>query len=292
MIMPPRKPSRPASKGSSSHSAGKGGAPGGGRKNPSRGGVKTRRPRSKPRSAALPEPPTPEEVTARCAAMGRELSDGQAKRLAEYLTMLQKWNKVMNLVGPAAWPDMLTELIEDSWHLADFLEGLAEKGLIRRDGVALDLGAGAGIPGIPLRIFQKNDSEPGSREDSWERCTYRLVEIREKRTLFLGNVLAMVDLPGTKVAAGKAEAALDCAREEQGGAALVLSRAFMPWRECLDFVRGGISPDGCLVFMTLEPAPGEEEYAGSGWKLVTSHRYRAAGKDRYFWVFSPRAASM
>ncbi len=111
-----------------------------------------------------------------------------AQALAGYLELLMKWNRVMNLVGTRTWQATFRTLIVDSLHLARFLRSLP----LPEAPETWDLGAGAGLPGIPLRAV-------------WQVGIYHLVDAREKRTLFLSNVLARHPLPGTVVFRGRVE---------------------------------------------------------------------------------------
>lgn len=108
--------------------------------------------------------------------------------LADYLQLLCRWNRAMNLVGARHWRDAMQRLVADSFHLADFLDGLP----LPEEPLCWDLGSGAGLPAIPLRMV-------------WRRGTCWLVEAREKRALFLSTVLARVPLPGTRVFRGRVE---------------------------------------------------------------------------------------
>jgi 16S rRNA (guanine527-N7)-methyltransferase len=63
-------------------------------------------------------------------------------KLIHYLHLLNKWNKAFNLSGVTSISDML------AWHL---LDSLAVMPHIRGSRI-LDIGSGAGLPGIPLAI--------------------------------------------------------------------------------------------------------------------------------------------
>ena len=93
--------------------------------------------------------PSSRDVAQAASRLGRELTGSQADGLAAYLGLLQTWNRKINLVGPARWPEMLEGLVADSWHLAELLAGLD----LPPQPVTFDFGAGAGIPGVPLRLF-------------------------------------------------------------------------------------------------------------------------------------------
>ena len=202
------------------------------------------------------------ETLALARELGMDLTESQGAQLAAYLGLLTRWNRAMNLVGPRHWRDIMSELVTDSMHLAQVLR----EAPLPLEPLVLDLGAGAGIPGIPLRIL-------------WPRGDYRLVERRGKRALFLGWVLAAVPLGNTTVFEGDAGDILDETRAD-----VVVSRAFLPWRELLQLVEGRLAEAGLVVVMGKEPPPAQ---LPEGWRCLTVREYQAAGKDRCIWVLRP-----
>jgi 16S rRNA (guanine527-N7)-methyltransferase len=166
----------------------------------------------------------------------------------------------MNLVGPATWPEILETLVQDSWHLADLLHTIEP-----RPGQTLDLGAGAGLPGIPLRVF-------------WQQGEYFLVEPRQKRALFMEQAAAHMKLPRTKVICARMEA-LPPARRE---ADLIVSRAFMPWQKLLGAVKSYLAPQGRVLVMSNETSADTVE----GYSLELVRDYTVAGKKRFFRLFA------
>ena len=207
------------------------------------------------------------DVLSEAGSLGLGPTEAQAGKLAAYLDLLEKWNRSTNLVGPRTWREMFSTLVLDSFHLAGFLETLP----LPEAPLCLDLGAGAGLPGIPLRAL-------------WQRGTYHLVEVREKRAAFLRVCLGTLKLPGTLVFAGRAQDAA----QKLGPADLVLSRAFLPWPELLPLARPMLAPGGKLVVLANEPPPG----LPGGWRLTAQLDYEAAGKPRYFWGLEPESISM
>jgi len=211
--------------------------------------------------------PDPRQVAEAAQELGRALDEAQAAALATYLGLLEKWNAKTNLVGPRTWRAMLAELVADSWHLADLLSGLD----LPPDVVTLDFGAGAGIPGVPLRVF-------------WQAGSYVLVEPRTKRVAFLRQCLAMMRLPRTEVFEGRAEAL----RRE---ADICLSRAFQPWREFLGtagrHARGGEPP--LAVVFSNEAAP--DGPVPHGYGLALARAYPSRGRTGYIWIFGPSISS-
>ena len=210
--------------------------------------------------------PSVGDIAQAAERIGCELTDEQAAITLEYLKLLKVWAKKMNLVGAKDWRGMI-DLFIDSWKLADFLESLD----IPESPLTLDLGAGAGLPGVPLRAV-------------WQKGTYHLVEIREKRTIFLNVALSRLQLPRTEVVRERAENL----EAPHIPADIILSRAFMPWEKLLPFVRPLLTQTGTVVMLSNDPPP---DKVPDGWKRVGSSRYEARGETDYFWAFTPDMAS-
>ena len=212
-----------------------------------------------PRTSASPRV-TPEDVSALCRDLGFSLSGAASESLAVYLGLLGKWNRVMNLVGPRDWRDILSGLIVDSFHLAGFIRALP----LPPAPECRDLGAGAGLPGIPLRML-------------WQEGSYTLVEAREKRALFLRTVLASCPLPGVSVFQGRAEAFMAV----RGPAHLTVSRAFLPWEKVLALVEEYTKPGGYCLFLTLTPLPAA---LPQGWEAAAEQAYTVGNDQRWLWA--------
>ncbi len=196
------------------------------------------------------------DVGEECRKSGFDLPPAVIANLASYLNALTKWNRVMNLVGPGRWQDILHTLIVDSFHLDGFIRripGLPAKPVCR------DLGAGAGLPGIPLRML-------------WQLGRYALVEAREKRAGFMRAFLATCPLPGVEVLHGRAEECLAGLEP----ADLILSRAFMPWEKLLPFIRDFLTPEGCCVLLANEPVG---QTLPPGWHVLDVYEYRVQAKS-------------
>ncbi|CAK7038842.1 MAG: Ribosomal RNA small subunit methyltransferase G [Desulfovibrio sp.] len=216
-------------------------------------------------------PISPEAVAARLAPLGFSIPDDALIGLAAYLGLLMKWNKAMNLVGTRSWPETLETLVTDSFHLANFLPrtGLTSptNGAPSQNKTTpldtLDLGAGAGLPGIPLRLL-------------WREGRYTLIEVREKRALFMKTALAACDAGNTRVFHGRAEEYFATSPP----ADCIISRAFMPWRDLLAFVHGALAPGGRIIFLALTPTP---EDLPEGWSAIAETAYSIGNKTRYLW---------
>jgi len=210
-------------------------------------------------------PCTPESIREKCETLGFLLSDAPLAALSSYLTLLVKWNKVMNLVGPSDWENILSSLVIDSLHLADFIRTLP----LPEHPECRDLGAGAGLPGLPLRMI-------------WQKGSYTLVEAREKRALFLRSCLAAIPLSGVFTYHGRAETFMASAPH----AHLTVSRAFLPWDRLLALVSPYTDKGSFCIFLALNPLPPS---LPEQWRPFEEKRYSVYNTNRYFWALQKTA---
>ncbi|MDR2574251.1 MAG: class I SAM-dependent methyltransferase [Desulfovibrio sp.] len=195
------------------------------------------------------------------------LPDSALDGLAVYLELLLRWNAAFNLVGFHSWQEIFTRLVADSFYLADFLTRLFPPG----EPLLWDLGAGAGLPGIPLRLIRPQGE-------------YHMVERREKRALFLSTALARLGLKGTHVFRGEAGHFFASRRPPEDKPDGIVSRAFLPWPALLELARPHLHPGGRLIIFASKEAPAELPPA---WKGVDFHAYAVAGDKRHLWALAP-----
>ncbi|MEJ5211411.1 MAG: 16S rRNA (guanine(527)-N(7))-methyltransferase RsmG [Burkholderiales bacterium] len=154
--------------------------------------------------------------------LGLALSPQQEASLLAYLDLLVKWNKVYNLTAVREPEAMVTQ------HLLDSLSVLPHLG---EPATLVDVGAGAGLPGIPLAI-----ARPGMR--------VLLVDSSHKKTSFMQQVL---------VELGLVNASVLCDRVEHlhlpAPADAAISRAFSDLREFVRLARHLVAPGGRLLAM-------------------------------------------
>lgn len=195
------------------------------------------------------------------ARNGFHLSEVQTEKLKLYLELLLKWNKVMNLVGPSDWKLILNDLVLDSFYLSSFITGLIKK---NTSLTTLDLGAGAGLPGIPLRVV-------------WKTGDYYLVESRGKRAVFMNQAIAAMDIENTFVIRRRAED-IDQTILPAG---MIISRAFMPWDDLLPLAGAMLQNKGLLIVLSNRNYSGED---AQGFRMAKSMEYEINNKKRYFWA--------
>ncbi len=187
--------------------------------------------------------------------LGYSLQEESAQKLSLYLSFLTRFNAHMNLVGTQSWQDTCKNLIVDSFELASFIKKLP----IPPEPVTWDIGAGGGIPGIPLRTV-------------WTKGSYTMIELREKRALFLQTVLAQISLPQTFVFHGRIEKYM-----KNNKADLILSRAFMPWEKACVFLRLALKKDSVMIFL-LKKIPEMTHFPDLS--VTHSHKYFVNGDER------------
>ncbi len=155
------------------------------------------------------ETPTVDLLLAGAAKIGVALSPRQAEQFERFGRALLDWNRRMNLTAIDSWDDIQTKHFLDSLTVA-----LALPGRLGPSARLLDVGAGAGFPGIPLKI-----AFPG--------MLLTLLEATRKKCAFLRHVVAELELVGVEVIAGRAE---DVARDPGRREAyeIVVARALAP----------------------------------------------------------------
>lgn len=116
--------------------------------------------------------------------LGRSLTESETRRFGKYLELIAKWQRTQRLVGSAD-PVWIVESL--------FLDSLLFLRVLPRsvDSIA-DLGSGAGLPGIPIKIVRPE-------------LDVTLIESRERRASFLAAVVRELGLEHTHVVNARAE---------------------------------------------------------------------------------------
>ncbi len=155
------------------------------------------------------------------------LSDGQLQRVVIYIDILTKWNARLNLTAVRDPEEMVTRHFGESFFAGEFLLRGSEPGL-----KVIDVGSGAGFPGIPLKIFA-----PG--------ISLALIESQNKKAVFLREVVRALELDGIQVIGARAETVRDQAD-------LVTMRAVERFENVLPSAAALVRPGGRLGLLIGE----------------------------------------
>lgn len=116
------------------------------------------------------------------SVLGLEIDRSAQQKLLDYIALLQKWNKVHNLTAVRDPEEMVT------LHLLDSLSILPHI----KNGRLLDVGSGAGLPGIPLAIVRPD-------------LQVTVMDSNRKKASFMRQAKAALDIRNLDVVCGRVE---------------------------------------------------------------------------------------
>lgn len=142
-------------------------------------------------------------------------------QLVAYLDLLVQWNKVFNLTAIRDPKEMVKLHIVDSVAIAPYIHGTS----------IIDVGTGAGLPGIPLALVQPEKK-------------FVLLDSNGKKTRFLMQVVLTLGLPNVEVVQARVED-----YHAAAGFDSILSRAFASLSDMVAKTRHLVSADGQFLAM-------------------------------------------
>ena len=164
------------------------------------------------------------ELLSKCASgLGISVPGDQLHLLGIYLDELWEWNEKMNLTGLSSRQGIIRELLVDSLLPSAFLP---ERGRL------LDIGSGAGFPGIPLKINKSG-------------IEVHLIEANSRKANFLRQVIRAAKLTGIEVIRGRVES--EGTNLHPDGYHIITARAVSPLPQCLSLCTPFLCSGGIIV---------------------------------------------
>jgi 16S rRNA (guanine527-N7)-methyltransferase len=179
------------------------------------------------------------------------VNEATSKKLVEYVLLLHKWNQVDNLTSIRDPLQMISRHIIDSLSIAPYLQGPN----------ILDVGTGAGLPGIPLALTHP------------ELC-FSLLDSNGKKTRFLTHVLQTLMLTNIDIISVRVEKyhPKNCFNS-------VVSRAFSQLNEFLQKTKHLCCENGLFLAMKGQYPTEEIAVLDPHFKLINTKPLQIAGLD-------------
>ena len=155
------------------------------------------------------------------AELGLDVSAATQRKLLDYLALIAKWNRIHNLTAIRESARMVSDHLLDCLAVAPHLDART----------LLDVGSGAGLPGIPLALM-------------WPPARVTLLDSNHKKAAFLRQAMIELGLKNTEVVCERVET-----WQPQREFELVISRAVSDLPEFLNLAGRLCAADGTLAAM-------------------------------------------
>jgi len=192
-----------------------------------------------------------QELGRAAAALDVELVAAQVATLERYLDLLEKWNRVYNLTAIRERSRMVTHHLLDSLAVLPHVHGPR----------VLDVGSGAGLPGIPIAI-------------AGPALHVALLESNHKKSAFLTQAVAELQLANVQVVTERIESWQTETRFDT-----IVSRAFAELGEFASLAGRLLAPQGVLAAMKGVHPFEEIERLPKAFRVQEVVRLRVPGLD-------------
>ena len=175
--------------------------------------------------------------------LGLTVNGQQTGQLLAFIQLLSKWNKTYNLTAIRRQEDMVALHLLDSLAILPYIQGQR----------AIDIGTGAGLPGIPLAICLPN-------------VQFTLLDSNAKKTRFVQQAILELKLTNARIQHSRVE---DYQPEQRFDTAT--TRAFASLPVVIDLTRHLLANEGIVLAMTGQPLIEETAQLGNNATLVPLH---------------------
>lgn len=167
-------------------------------------------------------------IVAACDALKLTLQPEQIDQLLLYLEQMHRWNRVYNLTAIRDPEQMLTQHIFDSLAVIPVIYSALDKKPVDQITI-VDVGSGAGLPGVVLAIVAP-----------WD---VHCVDSVQKKMAFVQQMAGKLQLPNLNAHHARIE------RLDPFNADIVISRAFSSLADFTALAGRHLSADGCMLAM-------------------------------------------
>ena len=182
--------------------------------------------------------------------LGISIDERRTDCFLKYYDLLMDWNLRMNLTSITDYGDVVTKHFVDSVSLLKYC-------YISENSSLVDIGTGAGFPGIPIKIVRPD-------------LSITLVDSLNKRVTFLQEVINCLDLKGITAVHGRAEELGTCPQyREQFD--LAVSRAVADLSVLCEYTLPFVKPDGLFVSYKSGKIEEEKDSALNALSLLSGH---------------------
>jgi 16S rRNA (guanine527-N7)-methyltransferase len=147
--------------------------------------------------------------------------EDKIEQLLCFIKLLEKWNKAYNLTAIRDKESMVTLHLLDSLAIIPFIEG----------NQVIDIGTGAGLPGIPLAIYLPH-------------INFTLLDSNAKKTRFVQQAIVELKLKNVSVCHNRVEQ-----YHPEKSFDTVITRAFASLSDIVEWTSHLLSKDGVLLAM-------------------------------------------
>ncbi len=185
-----------------------------------------------------------EKLAAGLAALSLELDEKVQARLIDYLQLLVKWNRAYNLTAVRQPEQMVTRHLLDSLIIGPYLQGPR----------ILDVGTGAGLPGIPLAL-------------AYPDYHFTLLDSNGKKIRFVTQAVAELGLANVDVIQSRIEAFQQAGRFDT-----ITARAYASIEDLVSQTTRLLSEGGQYLIMKGVYPVAEVEAMPNGYCLEAVHQ--------------------
>ena len=177
------------------------------------------------------------------------VSEKQIEQFIKYYELLTEWNSFMNLTAITEFDEVIKKHFVDSVSLVRAISDIKEK-----EYTLIDVGTGAGFPGIPLKIMFPN-------------LNVVLLDSLNKRVSFLNEVIEKLELTDIKAFHGRAE---DFAKKKEFRECFdyCVSRAVANLATLSEYCLPFVKTEGCFISYKSEKITEEYECAKEAIKIL------------------------